>query len=145
MFELEKDLYSCLSKIYNDINNLNIMYIPYFNEDPNIAGVKLKLNDRIYADELPLDYDFKSNKFGIYYVINNINDNIYKDKVSIDVNFYCLEEDKINMLEVIDVFDKELNGKDFKNYWIKHKNVWLIPIKEDGLFHYVLSYAVNKY
>ncbi|WP_434794686.1 hypothetical protein TPDSL_18000 [Terrisporobacter petrolearius] len=145
MFELEKDLYSYLGKIYNDINNLDIMYIPYFNEDPNIAGVKFKLNDRIYADELPLDYDFKSNKVGIYYVINNINDNIYKDKVSIDVNFYCLEEDKMNMLKVIDVFDKELNGKDFKNYWIKHKNVWLIPLKEDELFHYVLSYSVNKY
>ena len=145
MFELEKDLYSYLSKIYNDINSLDIMYIPYFNEDPNIAGVKFKLNDRIYANELPLDYDFKSNKVGIYYVINNVNDNIYKDKVSIDVNFYCLEDDKMNMLKVIDIFDKELNGKDFKNYWIKHKNVWLIPIKEDGLFHYVLSYAVNKY
>lgn len=145
MFELEKDLYSCLSKIYNDINNLNIMYIPYFNEDPNIAGVKLKLEDRIYADELPLDYDFKSNKVGIYYVINNINDNEYKDKVSLDVNFYCLEEDKMNMLKVIDVFDKELNGKNLKNYWIKHKNVWLIPLKEGELFHYVLSYTVNKY
>lgn len=145
MFELEKDLYSCLSKIYNDINNLDIMYIPYFNEDPNIAGVKLKLEDRVYVDELPLDYDFKSNKVGIYYVINNINDNEYKNKVSIDVNFYCLEEDKMNMLKVIDVFDKELNGKDFKNYWIKHKNLWLIPLKEEELFHYVLSYSINKY
>lgn len=145
MLELEKDLYSCLSKIYNDINNLDIVYMPYFNEDPIIAGIKLRLEDRVYADELPLDYDFKSNKVGIYYVINNINDNIYKDKVSIDVNFYCLEEDKMNMLKIIDVFDKELNGKDFKNYWIKHKNVWLIPLKEDELFHYVLSYSVNKY
>lgn len=145
MFELEKDLYSYLSKIYNDINSLDIMYIPYFNSDPNLAGIKFKLNDRIYANELPLDYDFKSNKVGIYYVINNVNDNIYKDKVSIDVNFYCLEEDKMNMLKVIDVFDKELNEKDFKNYWITHKNVWLIPLKEDDLFHYVLSYTVNKY
>ena len=64
MFELEKDLYSCLAEIYNTT----------------------ELNDRVYADELDLNYDFKENKVGIYYTINNINDNEYKDKVTIDVN-----------------------------------------------------------
>lgn len=123
MFELEKDLYSCLAEIYNTT----------------------ELNDRVHADELDLNYDFKKNKVGIYYTINNINDNEYKDKATIDVNFYSLVENKINMLKVIDVFDKKLNGKDFKNYWITHKNVWLITLKEDELFHYVLSYTVNKY
>lgn len=123
MFELEKDLYSYLAEIYNTT----------------------ELNDKVHADELDLNYDFKENKVGIYYIINNINDNEYKDKVTIDVNFYSLVENKINMLKVIDVFDEKLNGKDFKNYWITHKNVWLITLKEDELFHYVLSYTVNKY
>lgn len=123
MLNLEKDLYSCLNELYDTTD----------------------LIDRVYPNELSLDYNFKKNKVGIYYTINNIGDFEYKDKVTIDVNFYCLENNKTNMLKVIDVFDKELNGKDFKNYWIKHKNVWLITLKEDNLFHYVLSYAVNKY
>lgn len=123
MLNLEKDLYSCLNELYDTTD----------------------LIDRVYPNELSLDYNFKKNKVGIYYTINNIGDFEYKDKVTIDVNFYCLENNKTNMLKVIDVFDKELNGKDFKNYWIKHKNVWLITLKEDKLFHYVLSYAVNKY
>ena len=45
----------------------------------------------------------------------------------------------------IEAFDEKLNKKDIKNYWITHKSIYLIQLKEEELYHYVLSYNVNKY
>lgn len=123
MLEFEKDLNIYLNEIYED----------------------MKLKDKVYNIELPLNYDFKNNKVGIYFTVNSTDDGEYKDVFSIDVNFYCLEKDKTETLKIIDSFDKKLNKKDIKNYWITHKSVYLIQLKEEELYHYVLSYNINKY
>lgn len=123
MLKFEKDITAYLTEIYKNTG----------------------LSDHVYSFELPLNYDYKKNKIGIYYNYNSIDDNEYKNVISLDVNFYCLEDDKISMLEILNIFDKALNKKDINNYWITHKPVFLIPIKEDNLYHYVLSYNVNKY
>lgn len=123
MYQLEKDMFELLSLIYKSTD----------------------LVDKIYPTELPLNYNYKKNKVGVYYTINDIGDNIYKNKISMDVNFYCLENNKIEMLKIVDLFNNDLNKKEFKNYWLTRKNIFLIPIKEDELHHYVLSYNINKY
>lgn len=123
MLEFEIDLNMYLNDIYKDMN----------------------LKDKVYNIELPLKYDFKNNKVGIYFTVNSTDDGEYKDVFSIDVNFYCLEKDKTETLKIIDSFDKKLNKKDIKNYWITHKSVYLIQLKEEELYHYVLSYNINKY
>ena len=123
MLNFEKDITTYLTDIYK----------------------KTGLSDHVYSFELPLNYDYKKNKVGIYYNYNSIDDNEYKNVISLDINFYCLENDKIFMLEILNIFDKALNKKDIDNYWLTHKSVFLIPIKEDNLYHYVLSYNVNKY
>ncbi|MDU1203875.1 MAG: hypothetical protein E7A06_13140 [Clostridiales bacterium] len=123
MLEFEIDLNMYLNDIYKDMN----------------------LKDKVYNIELPLKYDFKNNKLGIYFTVNSTDDGEYKDVFSIDVNFYCLEKDKTETLKIIDSFDKKLNKKDIKNYWITHKSVYLIQLKEEELYHYVLSYNINKY
>lgn len=105
------------------------------------------LNDiaKVYNTELPLNYDFNKNKVGIYFTVNSVDDAIYKNVFSLDINFYCLDINKIDLLKTIDLFDKNLNKKNIDRYWITHKNVYLIPLKEDNLYHYVLSYNINKY
>lgn len=123
MLEFEIDLNTYLNDIYLNMN----------------------LKDKVYNIELPLKYDFKNNKVGIYFTVNSTDDGEYKDVFSIDVNFYCLEKDKTETLKIIDSFDKKLNKKDIKNYWITHKSVYLIQLKEEELYHYVLSYNINKY
>ena len=123
MLQFEKDI----TKYLNDIYSTTI------------------LSDHVYSIELPLDYDFKDKKVGIYYNYNSVNDDNYKDVVSLDINFYCLENNKMLMLDILNIFDSNLNKKDINNYWLTHKPVYLIPIKEDNLYHYVLSYNVNKY
>lgn len=123
MYQLEKDIFIELKSLYQ----------------------QTLLKDKIYPTELPLNYDFKKNLVGVYFRFDSVTDSEYKNKYSLDVNFYCLENNKVEMLKVIDLFDNNLNKKVFKNYWITHKNVWLIPLKEDELFHYVLSYNINKY
>lgn len=123
MLEFEIDLNSYLNDIYLNMN----------------------LKDKVYNIELPLKYDFKNNKVGIYFTVNSTDDGEYKDVFSIDVNFYCLEKDKTETLKIVDLFDKKLNKKDIKNYWITHKSVYLIQLKEEELYHYVLSYNINKY
>nr|DAY69834.1 MAG TPA: hypothetical protein [Caudoviricetes sp.] len=123
MLEFEIDLNMYLNDIYKDMN----------------------LKDKVYNIELPLKYDFKNNKVGIYFTVNSTDDGEYKDVFSIDVNFYCLEKDKTETLKIVDSFDEKLNKKDIKNYWITHKSVYLIQLKEEELYHYVLSYNINKY
>lgn len=123
MLEFEIDLNTYLNDIYKDMN----------------------LKDKVYNIELPLKYDFKNNKIGIYFTVNSTDDGEYKDVFSIDVNFYCLEKDKTETLKIVDSFDEKLNKKDIKNYWITHKSVYLIQLKEEELYHYVLSYNINKY
>lgn len=123
MLEFEIDLNTYLNDIYKDMN----------------------LKDKVYNIELPLKYDFKNNKVGIYFTVNSTDDGEYKDVFSIDVNFYCLEKDKTETLKIVDSFDEKLNKKDIKNYWITHKSVYLIQLKEEELYHYVLSYNINKY
>lgn len=123
MLEFEIDLNMYLNDIYKDMN----------------------LKDKVYNIELPLKYDFKNNKIGIYFTVNSTDDGEYKDVFSIDVNFYCLEKDKTETLKIVDSFDEKLNKKDIKNYWITHKSVYLIQLKEEELYHYVLSYDINKY
>lgn len=123
MLEFEIDLNTYLNDIYLNMN----------------------LKDKVYNIELPLKYDFKNNKVGIYFTVNSTDDSEYKDVFSIDVNFYCLEKDKTETLKIVDLFDKKLNKKDIKNYWITHKSVYLIQLKEEELYHYVLSYNINKY
>lgn len=123
MYQLEKDIFELLNSIYKLTN----------------------LSDKLYNDELPLNYNFKKNLVGIYYTVNSIGDNFYKDSITLDVNFYCLENNKIEMLKIVNLFDSKLNKIVFKNYWLTHKNVYLIPLKEDDLHHYVLSFNVNSY
>ena len=123
MLEFEIDLNMYLNDIYKDMN----------------------LKDKVYNIELPLKYDFKNNKVGIYFTVNSTDNGEYKDVFSIDVNFYCLEKDKTETLKIVDSFDEKLNKKDIKNYWITHKSVYLIQLKEEELYHYVLSYNINKY
>lgn len=123
MLEFEIDLNMYLNDIYKDMN----------------------LKDKVYNIELPLKYDFKNNKVGIYFTVNSTDDGEYKDVFSIDVNFYCLEKDKTETLKIVDSFDEKLNKKDIKNYWITHKSVYLIQLKEEELYHYVLTYNINKY
>ncbi len=123
MLEFEIDLNTYLNDIYLNMN----------------------LKDKVYNIELPLKYDFKNNKVGIYFTVNSTDDGEYKDVFSIDVNFYCLEKDKTETLKIVDSFDEKLNKKDIKNYWITHKSVYLIQLKEEELYHYVLSYNINKY
>lgn len=123
MLEFEKDLNIYLNEICKD----------------------MELKDKVYNIELPLNYDFKNNKVGIYFTVNSADDGEYKDVFSIDVNFYCLENDKTETLKIVDLFDEKLNKKDIKNYWITHKSIYLIQLKEEELYHYVLSYNVNKY
>lgn len=116
MYQLEVDIYNCLSAI-NNVDN----------------------------SELPLNYDFNKNKVGIYYKLTNVSDYDYKDVITLDVHFYSLIENKIDLLKLVDIFDEELNKKDFDNYWLTHKNVYLITLIEDDKVHYILTYNVNKY
>lgn len=123
MYQLEKDIFELLNPIYKSTT----------------------LTDKLYTSELPLNYNFKKNVVGIYYTVNSVGDNFYKDSITLDVNFYCLDNDKIEMLKVVALFDSKLNKEEFRNYWLTHKNIYLIPLKEDDLWHYVLSYNVNSY
>lgn len=116
MYKLELDIYNCLNSIH-EVNN----------------------------DELPLDYDFIKNKVGIYFNLTNVTDNEYKETITLDVHFYTLEENKIDLLKLVDTFDNALNKKQFENYWLTHKNIYLIPLKEEDKYHYILTYNVNKY
>ena len=116
MYQLELDIYNCLNAIC-EVNN----------------------------GELPLDYDFINNKVGTYFNLTNVSGNEYKDVITLDVHFYSLEENKIDLLKLVDRFDKVLNKKSFDKYWLTHKNVYLITLKEDDKWHYILTYNVNKY
>lgn len=123
MLEFEKDLNIYLNEIYED----------------------MKLKDKVYNIELPLNYDFKTNEVGVYFTVNSANDGEYKSIFSVDINVYCLEKDKTKTLDILYLFDEKLNKKDIKNYWITHKSVYMIQLKEEELYHYVLSYNINKY
>lgn len=122
MFKFEKDLFKILNDIYETTD----------------------LKNRIYVNDLPLDFDFKNN-IGIYYSINNIQDSEYKKESSVDLVFSCRKEEKIKMLEVLQKFDEELNKKSIGEYFITHKLIYLIPIKDGDFYYYTLSYNVNCY
>lgn len=122
MFKFEKDLFKILNDIYKTTD----------------------LENRIYVNDLPLDFDFKNN-IGIYYSINNIQDSEYKKESSVDLVFSCRKEEKIKMLEVLQKFDEELNKKSIGEYFITHKLIYLIPIKDGDFYYYTLSYNVNCY
>lgn len=111
----------------------------------DIANVLSSLYTDILEYELPLEFDFTKNKVGVYYTINNIADEHYKGVATLDINFYCLQSNKVEMLKLLNTIDKQLNKKSFKEYWITHKNVYLISLKEDDKLHYILSYNVNNY
>lgn len=116
MYKLELDIYNCLNQIHTTENG-----------------------------ELSLDYNFISNKVGVYFNLKNKSDNEYKDVATLDIHFYSLDSNKIDLLKLVDVYDLALNKKQFLNYWITRKNVYLITLKEDNKWHYILTYNVNKY
>ena len=122
MFKFESDLYKIISNICELIN----------------------LKDRVYVDDLPVNFNFKNN-VGIYYKINNIQDSEYKKESSLDITFVCRKEEKIKMLEILGAFDEKLNKKVIDNYFITHKLVYLIPVKDGDYYYYTLSYNINCY
>lgn len=122
MLQFEIDLNKYLNDIYKETN----------------------LSDKVYNTELPLNFDF-SNNIGIYFAVNSVDDGSYKNVFSIDIHFYSTDINKINLLKIIEIFDKNLNKKNISNYWITHKNVYCISLKEEDLYHSILSYNVNKY
>ena len=100
MLQFEIDLNKYLNDIYKETN----------------------LSDKVYNTELPLNFDF-SNNIGIYFEVNSVDDGSYKNVFSIDIHFYSTDINKINLLKIIEIFDKNLNKKNISNYWITHKNV----------------------
>lgn len=121
MIKLESDLYEYLKQTYKSTN----------------------LKDKIYNSELSLDYDFNKYTVGAYFELGTSEDFCYKKVESLDVHFYATK--KIDLFEIVDIFDKALNKKDIDRYWFTHKSIYLIKLKEDGLHHWILSYNVNRY
>lgn len=99
---------------------------------------------KVYADGLPLHFDFKKG-YGIYYIVDTVTDGYYKDEYNLEVHLIGL--DKITLIGATESIHAMVNKKHPTNdSWIVPKNVRRNHLKEeDGKDHFILEYYIKNY
>lgn len=103
--------------------------------------MKLLYNYKLYTDELPLDFDFKT--IGIFYTIGSVLDE--EGNIDFDTQIHIVGTDKLAVLQEVERVDKLLNNKIVNGIRIFRKNVYLNQFQEEGKYTYILEYYSRKF
>lgn len=96
----------------------------------------------VFADELPLNYDFK--QVGIYYILNTVLYSSYKDSFNLELHLVGNNADKIKLINSCEEIHNILNKKQLTDSTrVITKNIKRNYLKElDGKHHFILEYYV---
>lgn len=113
------------------------------NEIAIIKGLLALLQPyKVYADELPIDFNF-TNTNGCYYILDTVNNNVYKDSYNLEIHLVGLN--KINLLKDCESITNKLNKQEPTSLSrIIEKNVKRNYVREeDGKHHFILEYYIE--
>lgn len=97
-------------------------------------------------DKIPIDFNFKNNKYAIEITIGSqINDYQEREELPLQIRIVGLEKNKIDILTKSEEIDSVLDNKCINNFWIVRSNPYFNSYYDDDKFNAVLIYYIKNF